>query len=88
MQLGSFVRVRVRQLSDIAKPTHQKMDRGLLVVNPPWGERLSTPSAAANLYAALGQVMHSEFVDGMRQSLPLMLHTRVPRVCEVTKITR
>ena len=61
MQLGSFVRVRVRQLSDIAKPTHQKMDRGLLVVNPPWGERLSTPSAAANLYAALGQVMHSEF---------------------------
>ena len=61
MQLGSFVRVRVRQLSDIAKPTHQKMDRGLLVVNPPWGERLSTPSAAANLYTALGQVMHSEF---------------------------
>ncbi|MEE3095429.1 MAG: bifunctional 23S rRNA (guanine(2069)-N(7))-methyltransferase RlmK/23S rRNA (guanine(2445)-N(2))-methyltransferase RlmL, partial [Pseudomonadota bacterium] len=61
MQLGSFVRVRVRQLSDIAKPTHQKMDKGLLVVNPPWGERLSTPSAAANLYAALGQVMHSEF---------------------------
>ena len=61
MQLGSFVRVRVRQLSDIAKPTHQKMDRGLLVVNPPWGERISTPSAAANLYAALGQAMHSEF---------------------------
>jgi 23S rRNA (guanine2445-N2)-methyltransferase / 23S rRNA (guanine2069-N7)-methyltransferase len=62
MHLGSFVRVRVRQLSDIAKPTHQKMDRGLLVVNPPWGERISTPSAAANLYAALGQAMHSEFV--------------------------
>ena len=61
MQLGSFVRVRVRQLSDIAKPTHQKMDSGLLVVNPPWGERLSTSSAATNLYAALGQVMHSEF---------------------------
>ena len=61
MQLGSFVRVRLRQLSDIAKPTHQKMDRGLLVVNPPWGERLSTPSAAAHLYAALGQVMDAEF---------------------------
>ena len=61
MQLGFTVRVRVRQLSDIAKPTHQKMDRGLLVVNPPWGERISTPSAAANLYAALGQVMYSEF---------------------------
>ena len=61
MQLGSAVRVRARQLSDIAKPTHQKMDRGLLVVNPPWGERISTPTAAANLYAALGQVMYTEF---------------------------
>ncbi|MEC8158073.1 MAG: bifunctional 23S rRNA (guanine(2069)-N(7))-methyltransferase RlmK/23S rRNA (guanine(2445)-N(2))-methyltransferase RlmL [Pseudomonadota bacterium] len=61
MQLGSFVRVRVRQLSDIARPTHQQMDRGLLVVNPPWGERISTPSAAANLYSALGHVMHAEF---------------------------
>ena len=61
MELGSFVRVRVRQLSDITKPTHQRMDRGLLVINPPWGERISTPSAAANLYAALGEVMHSEF---------------------------
>ena len=61
MQLGSFVRVRVRELSDIARPTHQKMDRGLLVVNPPWGERISTPSAAANLYSALGHVMHAEF---------------------------
>jgi len=61
MQLGSTVRVRVRQLSDIAKPTHQKLDKGLLVVNPPWGERISTPAAAANLYAALGKVMHTEF---------------------------
>ncbi len=61
MQLGSSVRVRLRQLSDIAKPTHQKMDKGLLVVNPPWGERISTPAAAANLYSALGRVMHTEF---------------------------
>ena len=32
-----------------------------MVVNPPWGERISTPSAAANLYSALGHVMHAEF---------------------------
>ena len=61
MGLGSVVRVRARQLSDITKPTHQTMETGLLVVNPPWGERLSTTAAAEKLYSALGQVMHSEF---------------------------
>jgi 23S rRNA G2445 N2-methylase RlmL len=56
------------KLSDIAKPTHQKMDKGLLVVNPPWGERISTPAAAANLYAALGQGNAlRNLLDGMHQ---------------------
>ena len=61
MNLSSVVRVRVKQLSEVIKPTHQNMQSGLLVVNPPWGERLSTPGAAGKLYASLGQVMHAEF---------------------------
>jgi 23S rRNA (guanine2445-N2)-methyltransferase / 23S rRNA (guanine2069-N7)-methyltransferase len=54
MNLSSVVRVRVKQLSEVIKPTHQNMQGGLLVVNPPWGERLSTPGAAGKLYASLG----------------------------------
>ena len=40
MNLSSVVRVRVKQLSEVIKPTHQNMQGGLLVVNPPWGDRV------------------------------------------------
>lgn len=62
MGLASEVRVRARQLSDVAKPTHRDMGEGLIVVNPPWGERLSTDEAVKKLYAALGRVLHTEFL--------------------------
>ena len=61
MGMASCVRVRARQLSDVAKPTHREMGKGLLVVNPPWGERLGHDEAVQNLYATLGRVLHSEF---------------------------
>ena len=61
MGMASEVRVRARQLSDVAKPTHREMVEGLVVVNPPWGERLSNDEAVKQLYAALGRVLHTEF---------------------------
>ena len=61
MGMASEVRVRARQLSDVAKPTHREMLEGLIVVNPPWGERLSNDEAVKQLYAALGRVLHTEF---------------------------
>ena len=61
MGLASEVRVKARQLSDVAKPTHRDMGEGLIVVNPPWGERLSHDEAVQKLYATLGRVLHTEF---------------------------
>ncbi len=61
MGMVSEIRVRARQLSDVAKPTHREMIEGLIVVNPPWGERLSNDAAVKKLYAALGRVLHTEF---------------------------
>ena len=61
MGMASEVRVRARQLSDVAKPTHREMLEGLIVVNPPWGERLSNDEAVKKLYAALGRVLYTEF---------------------------
>ena len=80
MGLASEVRVRARQLSDVAKPTHRDMGEGLIVVNPPWGERLSTDEAVKKLYAALGRVLHTEFLGGKRlcsQPIPNTLDAQV-----------
>ena len=80
MGLASEVRVRARQLSDVAKPTHRDMGEGLIVVNPPWGERLSTDEAVKKLYAALGRVLHTEFWVGKRlcsQPIPNTLDAQV-----------
>ena len=61
MGMASHVRVRARQLSDLARPTHTELGTGLLVANPPWGERLSHDEAVQKLYGTLGRVLHAEF---------------------------
>jgi len=61
MGMASHVRVRARQLSDLARPTHTELGTGLVVVNPPWGERLSHDEAVQKLYGTLGRVLHAEF---------------------------
>lgn len=61
MGMSSHVRVRARQLSEVAKPSHKNITNGLIVVNPPWGERLSHDEAVRKLYATLGRVLHAEF---------------------------
>lgn len=61
MGMASHVRVRARQLFEVARPTHKEMMTGLLVVNPPWGERLSHDEAVQKLYATLGRMLHTEF---------------------------
>ena len=62
MGMASQVRVRARQLSEVAKPTHKNITNGLVVVNPPWGERLGQDAAVGKLYGTLGRVLHTEFV--------------------------
>ena len=59
--LESLIRVRPKALSSLTRPTHRAMPEGLLVCNPPWGERLGETTALALLYRELGQVMHREF---------------------------
>ena len=59
--LESLVRVRPKALNTLTRPTHRAMPEGLIVCNPPWGERLGEPAAMKRLYRELGQVMHREF---------------------------
>ncbi len=62
--LSPYVTVEQRELSDIAPPA----PRGLLICNPPYGERLSDVDALPALFSELGTVLRERF-DGWRASI-------------------
>ncbi|MDG1494221.1 MAG: bifunctional 23S rRNA (guanine(2069)-N(7))-methyltransferase RlmK/23S rRNA (guanine(2445)-N(2))-methyltransferase RlmL [Luminiphilus sp.] len=59
--LEDLIRVRPKALNTLTRPTHRVMQEGLIVCNPPWGERLGQLSTMQLLYRELGQVIHREF---------------------------
>lgn len=59
--LEKVVRVSCKPLSKLKKPTHRELPIGLLVCNPPYGERLGERSSLAYLYRELGECMLREF---------------------------
>ena len=61
--LESAVRVRCKSLSALTRPTHRDMVNGLLVMNPPWGERMGDTSSLRHLYHSIGEVISREFTD-------------------------
>ncbi len=56
--LTGKIRVRQGQLANLKRPAA----KGLLVCNPPYGERLNEVDEAVQLYRALGRVARQEFV--------------------------
>jgi 23S rRNA (guanine2445-N2)-methyltransferase / 23S rRNA (guanine2069-N7)-methyltransferase len=60
-KLGRVVRVSVKALREIRKPTHRPLPDGLLIANPPYGERLGDAKSLAPLYRSLGELMHDQF---------------------------
>ena len=59
--LEKTVRVSVRPVSQLAKPTHRPLPYGLLICNPPYGERLGEKEQLRGLYRQLGELMLAEF---------------------------
>ena len=49
-----------KELADWVKPTHVNLAQGLLICNPPYGERLGEVSALTGLYRRLGTVMKEQ----------------------------
>jgi len=68
LQLGQLVRVRAKAINELTRPTHRAMPEGLLVCNPPWGERLGEESSLRYLYRELGGSLHREF-QGWRAAI-------------------
>ena len=59
--LERAVRVSVKPLAELKKPTHKLLEHGLLVCNPPYGERLGERDSLEYLYRQLGEKMITEF---------------------------
>lgn len=62
-KLERIVRVTCKPLAEQKKPTHRPLHDGLVVCNPPYGERLGNHAALSHLYARLGEHLHAEFGD-------------------------
>ncbi len=61
--LEKVVRVSCKPVSQLQKPSHRPLPFGLLVCNPPYGERLGEKEGLAALYRQLGEAMLAEFPD-------------------------
>jgi 23S rRNA (guanine2445-N2)-methyltransferase / 23S rRNA (guanine2069-N7)-methyltransferase len=59
--LTGRVRVSRKELSQFVRPTHQALDSGLVISNPPYGERLGEQESLRHLYAHFGERLRQEF---------------------------
>ena len=59
--LQQHVRVSCKPLAELRKPTHKPLPHGLLISNPPYGERLGEKESLKFLYRELGEMMVREF---------------------------
>ncbi|GAB2590621.1 bifunctional 23S rRNA (guanine(2069)-N(7))-methyltransferase RlmK/23S rRNA (guanine(2445)-N(2))-methyltransferase RlmL [Nitrincola alkalisediminis] len=77
--LSAFIRVELSELSGLQCP--QDIEKGLLVTNPPYGERLGETENLMCLYQLLGQQLRSQF-EGWRAAV----FTSNPDLCKVMKL--
>ncbi len=61
--LDGHVRVSCKALAHFVKPTHKQIGKGLMICNPPYGERLGEKDALRETYQQLAQVVKRELCD-------------------------
>lgn len=66
--LEKTVRVSCKPLAEMKKPTHKPLPFGLVISNPPYGERLGEKANLAWLYRQLGESLVREF-DGWQAAI-------------------
>lgn len=59
--LEKVVRVSCKPVAELQKPNHRPLPFGLLVCNPPYGERIGDKESLVGLYRQLGEAMSREF---------------------------
>ncbi|MEH6650932.1 MAG: bifunctional 23S rRNA (guanine(2069)-N(7))-methyltransferase RlmK/23S rRNA (guanine(2445)-N(2))-methyltransferase RlmL [Motiliproteus sp.] len=59
--VDGWIRISHRELSELKPLTHKKFDQGLLLTNPPYGERLGEVPVIKYLYQHLGDALKQHF---------------------------
>lgn len=59
--LHEFIRVSRKSVDELKQPTHKDITTGLLICNPPYGERLGEEQALLPVYRQLGTALKEEF---------------------------
>lgn len=59
--LASTIKVSVRGLNELTKPTHRPIESGLVICNPPYGTRLGESGSLRYLYNQIGQKVSADF---------------------------
>ncbi|MCL5260782.1 MAG: hypothetical protein M1561_03745 [Gammaproteobacteria bacterium] len=60
--LDDCIAVVVKELNNFTPPTHHGNQKGIIVTNPPYGERLKI-NALNNLYKNFGNILRERFAD-------------------------
>jgi 23S rRNA (guanine2445-N2)-methyltransferase / 23S rRNA (guanine2069-N7)-methyltransferase len=60
--LHEFIRVSRKTVDELKQPTHKEITTGLVVCNPPYGERLGEEQELLPVYRQLGTILKEEFV--------------------------
>lgn len=60
--LEEFIRVYRKSAASLKCPSHRPVTSGLIICNPPYGERLSDRQSLRPLYRQLGDALKSEFL--------------------------
>ncbi|MGH1373955.1 MAG: bifunctional 23S rRNA (guanine(2069)-N(7))-methyltransferase RlmK/23S rRNA (guanine(2445)-N(2))-methyltransferase RlmL [Cellvibrionaceae bacterium] len=84
--MDDYVRVLLKPLQDLVKPTHAVLESGLVLTNPPYGERLGEQEELKGLYRLLGDKCREHFEGwklgiftgnpGLGRSVGLKAHKR------------
>lgn len=59
--IDKTVRFSPRSIGELKRPTHRPMEQGVLICNPPWGERIGRRDSLPLLYRQLGELFVREF---------------------------
>lgn len=76
-QVDQWVRLSRKELKDFTLPTHRSLVPGIVLTNPPYGERMGDADALAYLYRYLGDRMRAEFSGwqlGVFTGNPMLCH--------------
>jgi len=59
--LDDFIRITEKDITEFKKPTHKRLQPGLILCNPPYGERLGEQEALRETYRCLARQVKQEF---------------------------